>query len=54
MPDFPTGSSAEPFLYQTMCVTTGVRRSSIVTTSMPLESVKWSTLALPPWPEADG
>ena len=29
MPDWPTGSSAEPLRYQTMWVTTGTRRSGI-------------------------
>ncbi len=41
MPDLPGGSSAAPTLYQSMWVTTGVRRSGITTTSRPLASVKW-------------
>ena len=40
MPELPGGSSAEPTLYQTMWVTTGVRRSGMTTTSRPLASVK--------------
>ncbi len=45
MPDWPSGSSAAPFLYQTICVTTGVRASGMTTTSMPLSSVKLVMLA---------
>ena len=40
-PDLPGVSSAEPTRYQTMWVTTGVRRSGITTTSRPLARVKW-------------
>ncbi len=40
MPDLPGGSSAAPTLYQSMWVTTGVRRSGITTTSRPLASLK--------------
>src|SRR3954452_24025867 len=39
-PDLPGASSAEPTLYQIICVTTGVRWSGITTTCMPLASVK--------------
>ena len=40
MPDWPGGSSAEPTLYQTICVTTGARWSSITTPVSPFGSVK--------------
>src|SRR6478735_5517338 len=40
MPDWPSGSSAEPLRYQTMWVTTGTRRSGMTTTSRPLSRVK--------------
>src|SRR4051812_802742 len=39
-PDLPGVSSAEPTLYQIICVTTGVRRSGITTTCRPLPRVK--------------
>ena len=39
MPDFAHGSSAAPTRYQTMWVTTGVRRSGMTTTCMPLVSL---------------
>ena len=39
-PDLPGVSSAEPTLYQIMCVTTGVRWSGITTTCSPLLRVK--------------
>src|SRR5215469_7507108 len=39
-PDLPGVSSAEPTLYQSMWVTTGVRWSGMTTTSRPFESVK--------------
>src|SRR5437868_12657187 len=39
-PDLPGVSSAEPTLYQTIWVTTGVRWSGITTTCMPLPRVK--------------
>ena len=48
MPDWPTGSSAEPLRYQTMWVTTGTRRSGTTTTSSPLSSVKDATSGPPP------
>src|ERR671916_459667 len=43
MPDWPSGSSAEPLRYQTMWVTTGTRRSGMTTTSRPLSRVKEET-----------
>ena len=43
MPDLPGNSSAEPTLYQSMWVTTGVRRSGTTTTSRPFASVKCAT-----------
>ena len=46
MPDLPAGSSAEPTLYQTICVTTGVRWSGTTTTCSPLARVKWRDLGL--------
>ena len=48
MPDWPTGSSAEPLRYQTMCVTTGTRRSGTTTTSSPLSRLKDDTSGPPP------
>src|SRR5262249_26892999 len=42
-PVFPAVSSAEPTLYQTMWVTTGVRWSGMTTTSRPFSRVKWLT-----------
>jgi hypothetical protein len=48
MPDWPTGSSAEPLRYQIMWVTTGTRRSGTTTTSRPLSSVKDDTWGPPP------
>src|SRR3954469_7518773 len=44
MPDLPSGSSAEPALYQTICVTTGARWLEITTTCMPLGSTVLSGL----------
>ena len=38
MPDLPGGSSAEPLRYQTICVTTGARRSGMTTISRPFAS----------------
>ena len=43
MPDLPCGSSAEPLRYQTICVTTGARRSGMTTTVRPLSSRKSTT-----------
>ena len=40
-PDLPGVSSAEPTLYQSMCVTTGARWSGMTTTSRPFARVKW-------------
>src|SRR5262245_35837228 len=40
-PDLPGVSSAEPTRYQSMWVTTGVRRSGITTTSRPFDRAKW-------------
>ena len=48
MPDWPTGSSAEPLRYQIMCVTTGTRWSGMTTTSSPLSRVKDDTSGPPP------
>ena len=48
MPDWPTGSSAEPLRYQTMWVTTGARWSGTTTTSRPLASLKDDTSGPPP------
>ena len=39
MPETPSGSSAEPTLYHSICTTTGARLSSMTTTSIPLSSV---------------
>ena len=43
MPDLPGGSSAAPTRYHSMWVTTGVRRSGITTTVMPLARVNCVT-----------
>src|SRR3954467_15880571 len=48
MPDWRSGSSADPLRYQTMWVTTGVRWSGIATTSRPLSRVKDDTSRPPP------
>src|SRR5262249_49180024 len=42
-PDLPGVSSADPTLYQIICVTTGVRWSGMTTSSSPLARVKWLT-----------
>ena len=42
MPDLPGGSSAEPFWYQIIWVTTGARWSGMTTTSRPFLRVKWT------------
>src|SRR5215210_6292815 len=43
MPDLPAGSSAAPTRYHSMCVTTGVRRSGMTTTTKPLARVNCVT-----------
>ena len=46
MPDLPDGSSAAPFLYQTIWVTTGARWSGMTSTSSPLSRVKLTTFEI--------